>query len=296
CHLGVANGSGTWSNREYLKQENGGLADINRGVDQAQHLTESPILDYYDASKSKDIGCDFDRDTVGIELINFGWVEKSGNKWKNYLGGSLDIEDSDVVTYGYASTDQRHKSKKGYRGKPYYLKYTQKQIASLKQLLVYLALENDVPLKNEKEAIFQLNRSALTKQPGIYTHSSVRIDKFDCHPQPELIEMLKEIDALGHAIEFLAAIRASILDTFPVEEWLAQGWLNSQEEAEAGVDRWLDILVKSYVAREDLTQVEREVIQKYIQPEVIGEAAAVAEKLFFALSAANYRKFLDSYA
>ena len=41
--------------------------------------------------------------------------------------------------------------------------------------------------------MFETNEKALKGYHGVWTHTSYRTDKSDCHPQPELIEMLKNI-------------------------------------------------------------------------------------------------------
>ena len=40
------------------------------------------------------------------------------------------------------------------------------------------------------QVFFGLNSAALTGKPGLWTHVNFRGDKSDCHPQPQLIEML----------------------------------------------------------------------------------------------------------
>ena len=57
-------------------------------------------------------------------------------------------------------------------------------------------LKNGLP-KLLKEGVhpkdaFEFNLDAYNaKQFGLWTHTNVRKDKFDCFPQPELVEMLK---------------------------------------------------------------------------------------------------------
>ena len=41
--------------------------------------------------------------------------------------------------------------------------------------------------------MWEVSQDALCGKPGIYTHVSFRKDKSDCHPQKELIQMLKEL-------------------------------------------------------------------------------------------------------
>jgi hypothetical protein len=41
---------------------------------------------------------------------------------------------------------------------------------------------------------FEFNSDAYyAKQYGLWSHTNVRKDKFDCFPQPELVEMLKQL-------------------------------------------------------------------------------------------------------
>ena len=38
-----------------------------------------------------------------------------------------------------------------------------------------------------------ISKNAMNGVPGVWTHTSYRNDKSDCHPQKELIEMLKRL-------------------------------------------------------------------------------------------------------
>ena len=41
---------------------------------------------------------------------------------------------------------------------------------------------------------FEFNADAYNaKKHGLWTHTNVRKDKFDCFPQPELVDMLKNL-------------------------------------------------------------------------------------------------------
>ena len=52
----------------------------------------------------------------------------------------------------------------------------------------YVNYDNDVSVA------FEFNDDAYNaKQFGLWTHTNVRKDKFDCFPQPELVEMLKNL-------------------------------------------------------------------------------------------------------
>lgn len=126
----------------------------------------------------------------GIELNNFGYLTEKNGKFYTYVGG--EVKSKYVYDLGYK-----------FRGYRYWHAYTPLQIESLRLLLLHIKeiypqvdLKNGLPkLLNEglspKEA-FEFNEDAYNAQQfGLWTHTNVRKDKFDCFPQPELVEMLK---------------------------------------------------------------------------------------------------------
>ena len=128
----------------------------------------------------------------GVELTNFGYLTKKGGKYYTYV--NVEVEEEFVCDLGYK-----------FRGFQYWHAYSPKQIESLRLLLLHLKdiypkmdLVNGLPrlLKAgmaPKDA-FEFNSDAYNaKQFGLWTHTNVRKDKFDCFPQPELIEMLKTL-------------------------------------------------------------------------------------------------------
>ena len=83
-----------------------------------------------------------------------------------------------------------------FRGYTYYHLYTDAQIQSTKDLILFLKSTNPkIELKTPLLTVagFELNANAQAGNPGVYSHSSVRTDKFDISPQPKMIEMLKSI-------------------------------------------------------------------------------------------------------
>ena len=128
----------------------------------------------------------------GVELNNFGYLTKKGDKFYTYV--NTEVKPEYVCDLGYK-----------FRGHQYWHAYSDKQIESLRLLLHHLKdiypkmdLENGLPkLLNDgihpKEA-FEFNEDAYNaKQFGLWTHTNVRKDKFDCFPQPELVEMIKNL-------------------------------------------------------------------------------------------------------
>jgi hypothetical protein len=51
----------------------------------------------------------------------------------------------------------------------------------------------NIPL-NYHEDIWDVTPRALKGEPGVYTHNSVRFDKTDISPQPNMIAMLKGLE------------------------------------------------------------------------------------------------------
>jgi N-acetyl-anhydromuramyl-L-alanine amidase AmpD len=128
----------------------------------------------------------------GVELNNFGYLTKKGDKYYTYV--NTEVKPEFVCDLGYE-----------FRGHQYWHAYSDKQIESLRLLLSHLKdiypkmdLVNGLP-KLLKEGVhpkdaFEFNEDAYNaKQFGLWTHTNVRKDKFDCFPQPELVEMLKNL-------------------------------------------------------------------------------------------------------
>tara|TARA_R110001632_G_scaffold221172_1_gene351514 strand:+ start:853 stop:1770 length:918 start_codon:yes stop_codon:yes gene_type:complete len=128
----------------------------------------------------------------GVELNNFGYLTKKGDKYYTYV--NTEVKPEFVCDLGYK-----------FRGHQYWHAYSDKQIESLRLLILHLKdiypkmdLVNGIP-KLLKEGVhpkdaFEFNEDAYNaKQFGLWSHTSVRKDKYDCFPQPELVEMLKAL-------------------------------------------------------------------------------------------------------
>lgn len=129
------------------------------------------------------------KQSIGIEICNYGYLTKStSGKFLNYVNS--EVSASQVCDLGYL-----------FRGHQYHQKYSDKQIASLKELLLFLKGKYKIDLKKglvpildmPKGGGFEINNDALAGKPGIWSHTSVRKDKYDIHPQNELIAMLKSL-------------------------------------------------------------------------------------------------------
>ena len=129
--------------------------------------------------------------SIGIEICNYGPLTKTKDgKYLNYVNSVID--ESQVCDLGF-----------NFRGFQYYQKYTDKQIQAVKDLMIFLGEKYGIDLRcglaeyadqaNGKG--FEVNDHALNGDWGVWSHTSVRKDKFDVFPQPELITMLKSFNS-----------------------------------------------------------------------------------------------------
>lgn len=119
--------------------------------------------------------------SIGIEMDNWGWLEKKNGKYYTWTGAEIKSEDVQVYTPDYL-------------GQRYFEKYPPEQIESVRQLLVYLCDAYGIP-KDYQSDMWSVSPRALNGQPGIWSHTSVRESgKWDAHPQEPLIRMLKHLN------------------------------------------------------------------------------------------------------
>lgn len=123
---------------------------------------------------------DMNAKSVGIEICNWGYLTLRNGKFYTYAGST--VPDNEV--YEFTTP---------YRGYKYYQKYTDAQLESTRKLLQYLCDTYQINSKFKGKEIFNIDRRCLMGESGIWTHTSCRKDKFDCFPQPELIQMLESL-------------------------------------------------------------------------------------------------------
>jgi N-acetyl-anhydromuramyl-L-alanine amidase AmpD len=121
------------------------------------------------------------KESVAVEICNWGCLikDKDGN-FKNYVNGIVPA--NEVVTL-----DKPH------RGYLYYQDLTDSQIASLKELVIYLCDKYKISKKYNAD-MWDICTRALDGENGIFSHVSYRSDKFDLAPLPKVIKMLQEIE------------------------------------------------------------------------------------------------------
>ena len=136
------------------------------------------------------------KSSIGLEIDSWGPLKLINGEfraWPNKFGtgDTIDkrtgkplkvvVDSSEVVEYS-----------KPYRGYNYYQAYNTFQIDTTAWLLEYWHSRYAIPL-HYNDDMWDVSTNALTGTPGVYTHASYRPDKSDCHPQPELINMLKSL-------------------------------------------------------------------------------------------------------
>lgn len=118
-----------------------------------------------------------DQISIQIELANWGGLTQKDGKFYNFANKEITA----VTKYD-----------KPFRGYQYYESYTKEQIAAVASLLVSFNADYGIKLDYNPE-MWEVSKKALVGTWGIWSHVSYRNDKSDCHPQPELIEMLKSL-------------------------------------------------------------------------------------------------------
>lgn len=123
---------------------------------------------------------ELDKHSIGIEICNWGQLDLENGKYINYV-------DREVPA------DQVTKLDKPYKGYTYFHKYSDAQIESVKNLLLYWRDAYKIDLTFNYDQLFTVNTKALKGENGLFTHNSYRKDKVDIYPCPRMIEMLKTL-------------------------------------------------------------------------------------------------------
>lgn len=124
--------------------------------------------------------------SVGIEICNFGYVDKG----KTYTG--TNVRSEQIVSLSDP-----------FRGYLNWHKYSDEQIRVVRDLLMYISNRDNIDLHEglykwikEEGALkaFDFHIDAYNgKVKGLLTHSNIRKDKFDCSPQPNLVDMIMSL-------------------------------------------------------------------------------------------------------
>lgn len=123
-----------------------------------------------------------DKISIGIEICAWGPLTEKDGKFYNYLNREV-------------SSSEVYELDRPYKGFKYYHSYSDEQLASLEKLLCSLVEEYKIPVqKSFNNNWFEYNADVIKNStPGIWTHTTVRKDKFDSYPDDRLIALLNRI-------------------------------------------------------------------------------------------------------
>lgn len=137
-----------------------------------------------------------DKQSLAVEIDNWGPLVKGDGKVHKFGSKEVRTEVGKFyAAYGnVVDVEVQHYPNK-FRGYEYYEKYNEAQIRTTGELLLFWKQRYGIPL-DYHEDMWDVSQRALQGLLGVWTHVSIRKDKSDCHPQPELIEMLKTLKSI----------------------------------------------------------------------------------------------------
>ena len=115
-----------------------------------------------------------ERASIPIEIASYGNLTLKNGKYIKWTGS--EIEAVKVVKCPFRNFD-------------YYENYTPAQIAALSVLIPYLMKRFGISLQADPVKFWDFKNPA-TLPPGIYSHSTVRKDKVDVYPHPDLVNLV----------------------------------------------------------------------------------------------------------
>jgi N-acetyl-anhydromuramyl-L-alanine amidase AmpD len=124
---------------------------------------------------------DLDKISIQIEIVSWGWLTNQDYKFFVTLGEhKVFIPKDEVIDIDF-------------RGYKHYHKYSDEQVTSVCELVKELNEKFNMNLQY-KDNFWEFDQSVIDHNtPGLISHTTVRKDKTDIFPQPNLIEALKEI-------------------------------------------------------------------------------------------------------
>jgi N-acetyl-anhydromuramyl-L-alanine amidase AmpD len=137
-------------------------------------------------------GTSVEKASIHIEIVAYGHLAQEEGRFffKPTAKSKFLVPDEEVFAY-----------EQGYRGHTFYHRYTKAQINSLCELIVYLKNKFNIPMERKVNGLFhEYVGGRGPYKPGLYSHSCVRKDKTDIHPQPDLIEALMRLHENNYTI------------------------------------------------------------------------------------------------
>jgi hypothetical protein len=128
--------------------------------------------------------------SIGIEIDSWGGLVEDGGKWYPAMWDStLKKMVANKKIKPIENVEKYPNKFKGFYG---FEKYTDAQIQTVEKLLIFWKEKYNIPL-TYNSTMFDVSKEALAGKSGVWTHVSFREDKSDCHPAPNLVQMLKSL-------------------------------------------------------------------------------------------------------
>lgn len=124
-----------------------------------------------------------DKHSIGISICAWGRLKKKGEKFYNYYGAEVPADE-------VCTLDDK------WRGDIYYHSFTDKQIESLENLLLWISKEYKIPMQDidfGRDWLEYSQELYKNRTPGIWSHTSVRKDKQGIYPDQRVFDMLNRI-------------------------------------------------------------------------------------------------------
>lgn len=130
------------------------------------------------------------KQSIGIEIDSRGGLVEYKGKW--YMAGNWKNGKHEPNLSQPVSEENITFYPQGYRGFEAFESYTPQALKTLEVMLSYFCFTYRIP-HCYNEDMWDVSNNALGGSKGIWSHTSFREDKNDCHPMPELIQLLKNL-------------------------------------------------------------------------------------------------------
>lgn len=131
-------------------------------------------------------------DSWGGLVLGDGTIKQFGLKADNTPNLIKTINGKFYAAYGNIVDVPIQQYTTPFRGYNYFEQYTESQIKTVGELILLWHIKYGIPL-DYNSTMWEISNDALGGKPGIWTHASYLYQKSDCHPQPNLIEMLESL-------------------------------------------------------------------------------------------------------
>ncbi len=125
-------------------------------------------------------------DSIGIEIVAGGHLNRLKNGKLAFMPlypkeiGAKEIPGNEIIEL-----------QEEWRGYKFYHKYTDAQIESVVGLISHLVKEFGISIQKDLKDFFEYSpEGPLSGKPGLYSHTTVRKDKDDIYPDPELLKAI----------------------------------------------------------------------------------------------------------